>query len=162
MMMYKKYLVCLVVWLLSTLAVKAQQLERVVMNTTGGSFTTSSVGLDFNLGEVNVKVYNTPNFMLSEGFLQPNAPVPTALEDYYKALGFSYYPNPASIYFQLNSEVPQQIRQVVFYDMSGKMAQKSTFSNSFLDISTLQDGMYLVQALDQNGIAVHSFRLLKQ
>ena len=142
---------------------QAQQLERVVISTTGGSFLTTEGQLDTSLGELVGITYQSSTITLTQGFLQPTLPlIPTSLEDVYQKLGFTYYPNPATISFQLHSEAPHRIHQIVFYSMSGRLVQTTQFGNQTLDISRLANGLYMVQALDREGISVHAFKLLKQ
>ncbi|MGB0522337.1 MAG: T9SS type A sorting domain-containing protein [Flammeovirgaceae bacterium] len=142
--------------------VQAQQLERVVINSTGGQFSSSNHSIESNVGELVGITLQNSTITLTQGFLQPILPIPTSLETLHQELGFSYYPNPASYAFTLESEVPHKIQQVVFYDMAGKLAKRIEFGQQQLNIESLQYGFYLVQALDRQGSPIHSFKLLKQ
>lgn len=134
----------------------------MVINTTGGSFSASTGSLDSNLGEIVGKTYQSNTITLTQGFLQPLSQITTGLEHFYKELGFSYYPNPATYAFTLESEGLNKINRVSFYDMAGRLVKSIDFGQGLLDVSSLQQGMYLVQALDSQGLPIHSFKLIKQ
>lgn len=160
--MKPKYVFLTFLSLLLIFEAQAQQLERVVVNTTGGSFSASNGSLISNLGELVISTQQNSTTMLTQGFLQPTLPLTTSLETLYQELGFSYYPNPASYAFTLESEAQYQIKRVIFHDMTGRLVKSLAFGQHPLNIETLQSGVYLVQALDQSGTPIHSFKLVKQ
>ena len=55
---------------------------------------------------------------------------------------YKVYPNPASLYFAVNSEV--EVESVVLYDLLGK-AIKSYNKSDRYDVSDLNKGLYFVK-----------------
>lgn len=118
--------------------------------------------LDTNLGELTGANYQQGSILLAQGFLQPAPMITTALENNYQGIEFSYYPNPTSVSFQLQSDIASKINRVIFYNMNGQLVKTTPFTSTTLDVASLPKGLYLVQALDQDGISIHAFKLLKQ
>ena len=160
--MNKKVLLTFSLLVLFVFHVKAQQLERSVINATGGSFVSSQVLLDANVGELMSNTLIKNEQILIQGFLQPSIATTTGLEELYKKLNFKYYPNPTNLSLTLDSEAHQNIQQVVFYDGVGKLVLQINFNTTLLDVSSFAPGFYSVQALDKRNIPIHTFKLIKQ
>jgi hypothetical protein len=60
----------------------------------------------------------------------------------------SIYPNPASTFVNLKSD--DQFEKVMIMDITGKINVKNVINNSF-DIQDLDNGLYLINAENQNG-----------
>ncbi|MBC8644269.1 T9SS type A sorting domain-containing protein [Flavobacterium lindanitolerans] len=53
------------------------------------------------------------------------------------------YPNPSSSQFSIRTD--EDIRSVVIYDATGKLAARFSNRKEMLDISSLQSGLYFVE-----------------
>ena len=62
------------------------------------------------------------------------------------------YPNPTTGTFHIKTPDNSQISQVKIYDLLGKEMSFSTQNNSELDLSSLNDGIYLVKVYTDNSI----------
>lgn len=65
------------------------------------------------------------------------------------------YPNPTSDY--LNIKSVKGITLISVYDMSGRLLINSKLSDSKIDVSKLQKGMYIIKLHTENGVVNSKF-----
>jgi hypothetical protein len=83
--------------------------------------------------------------------------------DYFESnISVDIHPNPVQDHFFINTQ--QQLKQIVIYDLSGKMVYKrsgSFLKNSPFDVSKLKTGIYLLQMVNDQGVRI-SRRIIKK
>ena len=72
--------------------------------------------------------------------------------------GIRVYPNPAASY--LTIKAPGTVSKVTISDISGRTVRSGEASEA-IDISDLQDGVYLLQLFNEQGLALKASRFLK-
>lgn len=147
----------------TALVCQAQSLSPEVISSAGGKMQSSTISLDWTLGEAAVARWNTPNGFTTEGFHQPILQV-TLLPEY-TSPKVSIAPNPVQA--TLNVLIKEPIQKKLFgqlVDVQGRvLVQRTnlTFGNTELNLSNLAAGVYFLQVLEQNGKTVEAFKVVK-
>lgn len=81
------------------------------------------------------------------------AGVPILSVDTFNSTDFSLYPNPASRGTVFIETATQGAKQVTVFDILGKTVISATIEGSELNISSLQEGVYMVQVTQNNATA---------
>ncbi len=91
----------------------------------------------------------------SEGFLYPQ-------ETLYEQPAISIYPNPATNYISIDND--ENVKSIIIFNLVGR--KMLTFDNirkdEQYDVSTLSNGMYLVQVTDQANKIITTQRISKR
>lgn len=76
-------------------------------------------------------------------------------------IGFTYYPNPVNDILNIKTDI--SIESINTFNITGQqlMTIKSTPANGQIDLSSLASGMYLVNAVFENG-QVETFKIIKE
>jgi hypothetical protein len=142
------------------------------LNATGGNGTIGGNTFAYSIGEmVLVSTVEITDFYFTQGVLQ-NDDVNLEIHDnQYLSEGLELYPNPAAntIYLQASFEGSGELN-LKLYDLRGRLiSQKqvklhSGIEKQSLDISMLQEGTYLLQAIlkQERRVYKHSFKVLKR
>ncbi len=122
--------------------------------TEGNSVTGLTVGNTYwlRIWEYNNNDFGSVNICLEE--------VDTIGYDDLVAVGFKYYPNPATDVLYLSAQ--ENIEKISIYNMLGQEMKNSVplTTNLSLDISDLQTGTYFIKA--QVGNHLGTFKLIKE
>ena len=123
---------------------QAQTIEKFSIDNGGSSTSTGSIQILYTLGEVSVQEYSLGNLQVSEGFINsfPEGTLGLVTET---AENILLYPNPAHDRFYVRGTQP--IKQLMLYDMSGKL-MASTDQNQ-MAVDHLASGVYFVQIVTQ-------------
>jgi hypothetical protein len=136
--------------------VYSQSISHQVIASAGNSVTNGNMNLSYTVGEVAVTTISGNNYILTQGFHQPEHTVSSMLESEKTVIGsFAVYPNPAGgeVYFGYEFPQPGNV-SVALYDVSGKLVhplweQKEYISGKtiqFFNVEMLADGNYIVSA----------------
>lgn len=114
-----------------------------VITNSGGTFSNSSVIMDFSIGELAVQTLQN-NEILTQGFHQGDLKVTTALINL--GIKTKIYPNPTTnfIIVELEKNVNADIK---VYDINGKIVIEDKLNDENekqLDFSFLKQGNYLL------------------
>ena len=66
-------------------------------------------------------------------------------------MSLTIYPNPSSQYLELRDIEESIIVDIMVLDMQGKLMSINSITSNKLDISSLKNGLYLLQVADLNG-----------
>lgn len=162
-MNYGKLILMGIVLCATALLAQAQKLSPEVISAAGGKMQSSTISLDWTLGEMAVGRWNTPVGFTTEGFHQPVLQV-TLLPEY-SSPKVSIAPNPvqSTLHVQL-SEVPQKTLFAQLVDVQGRVLVQRTnlgLGNTELNLSNLPAGTYFLQVLQQNGKTLEAFKVVK-
>lgn len=145
-------------WILS---LHAQSLLPRVLATAGTSFSSSTVSLDFTLGELMTSTFTNESNLLTQGFHQPEM-LFVATDDHDAGISFNLFPNPTARFVTIEStlETPVQIR---IYDMAGKAIEASSiFTRQItIDLHSFISGQYIMAITDAAGKHLFTYTLIK-
>ena len=141
---------------------KAQNIEREVIATSGDFYVNGTVSLSTTIGEPIIETISNGNFKLTQGFQQSSVYV-SNVADNLSDFEARVYPNP--IYDYLSVIVPEIKRQLMYSitGSEGKLISTSKLNtiNTSIDMSYLPNGIYLL-VLSENGQPVKTYQLIKQ
>ena len=114
-----------------------------VITNSGGTFSNSSIVMDFSIGELAVQTLQN-NEILTQGFHQGDLKVTTAI--FNLGIKTKIYPNPTTnfIIVELEKNVNADIK---VYDVNGKIVIEDKLNDENqkqLDFSFLKQGNYLL------------------
>ena len=131
----------------------AQTMERQVIGAAGSFVQTTSGALDWTLGETAIAAHSNGVLYWGEGFQQLwLAPlVSTGDPNAAPAISFTVYPNPATQYLHVESDMP--LLQVQLFDLAGRSVTEPMSVNGIarLNLDHLPGGFYLLRAFDAAG-----------
>lgn len=129
-------------------SIHAQSLTPEVVASSGESFTSSTIYLDWTLGELVTETFSG-NVELTQGFHQPTI-TPTSIDDLASSLGtIKVYPNPTSGNLFIEREKRGDL-QLMLWDMKGSVVMQVNMSDVMqeLDLSQLTEGIYILRMSD--------------
>lgn len=141
------------------------------INATGGTGSISGDIFSYSIGEmILVSTASAGNNFYTQGLLQNDDVNLKVHDNQYLAEGLELYPNPAAniVYLQPSFEGGGKLSLQLF-DLRGRLVKQldehlqSGFEKQNLDVSNLQEGTYLLQAvLNQEGKRYrHTFKIVK-
>ncbi len=159
-MMFKKVLPLLAIIIvignaLMVLApLRAQTIEPDVTNNAGFNTNMDGLSLSHSVGEPAITTIAGSSAIITQGFLQPE------LFSRCSNVEFLVFPNPyldiITIEIQ-NCDKP--LHSVVVYDLHGKELVKKEIASRKVDLRVLPVGIYIVQALAEDGVRLGSFKI---
>ena len=136
-----------------------QQIDQVVLATSGNTTENSGISLQWTLGEVAVSNYDANDLFLTEGFNQDLfEDVNTSTEEFSALYEMVVFPNPTSFNIELKSDIIYTFDyQVVNVD--GKVLANGILkTGEFINTSFLPGGIYILKLRDEKGkSAAYSF-----
>lgn len=148
-----KYLISLLILAGATPFLRAQPLTPEVLTAAGESFSTSTLYLDWTLGELMTETY-AGTIVLTQGFHQPGLNQTTSIRPPAVSLGnINVYPNPTRGSLTITRE-SSEAWQAAVLDLQGRLLMQQGLSGatSQLDLSHLPAGMYLLRLSDGQGL----------
>ena len=133
----------LLLLLYSPIFIFGQVTSPTLITNSGGTFSNSSVIMDFSIGELAVQTLQN-NEILTQGFHQGDLKVTTAI--FNLGIKTKIYPNPTTkfIIIELEKNVNADI---LVYDINGKIVIEDKLNDENqkqLDFSFLKQGNYLL------------------
>jgi len=125
------------------------QISQSLFGSTGGVETTESYLVSYSFGEPISSTVGNSEFILTQGFQQPDDIVIRVNE--YESLGISIYPNPTSGKVKLELTTVSPELRAKIHDVNGKLV---LLINSFdsdiqtIDLSKYSDGIYTISILE--------------
>jgi len=151
--------------LLFTTGLFAQEISPEVVSTAGSNLISSSVSLEWTLGEISIKTLQGETNILTQGFHQPEYSV-TNISEPVAGIDFQVYPNPTSGILQITIAFERE-RAVVarLTDVNGKLLwNKEYYGQHISDITSLQElpnGSYFLNFSFENDKSKQTFKILK-
>ncbi len=149
-----------------------QKLSPEVISSAGDVSKTTSVSLEWTLGETVIESSKTVNKHYTQGFHQTYLKVSLAnKESLASDYDMTVFPNPVEATLEIkisNENLPQDnIGKVDLFliDIRGqqilvqKVNEKS--GSTFLDMTALPSGTYFLKAQKENGLLLKSFKIVK-
>jgi len=141
----------------------SQTIVKSSISSGGGSTTVGNVSLVYSIGEVNVAETTVGNIHTSEGFISKGLNASLGIKDFTKIEGVKVYPNPAVDYVNLSfTEVINA--EVRVFDITGKELLVKTFNDekTSIDLSSYNNGVYLLHVYDLDNIKVITYKINKK
>ena len=142
----------------------AQQINPSVVCSGGETFTTSSLSLEFTIGEIATESLTSSGLQLTQGFIQGNDQNIGIEEQMINKDDLKIYPNPTSnrIYLFYNSKETNAVKLWV-NDLQGKQIFSLDFEASPmpLQLDKLNPGFYTVSVLFDNHQIINK-KIIKQ
>lgn len=86
----------------------------------------------------------------------------TAVPEIEKEISLNVFPNPASRYFVIETDVTNNPKNIKVIGMNGKMMYSSNFNNSLkIDVTSWKSGVYFVQLQSQNQLITRKIVVTK-
>lgn len=130
------------------LSSNAQSVTPEVIASAGASFSSSTVSIEWTLGEIMTETY-AGTIVLTQGFQQP-ALIITSINEPASPFGsVKVYPNPTVDGVFIERE-KGQILQLTIYDMKGSLVMQRSIEPllSQVDLSALSEGVYTLRLTD--------------
>lgn len=153
---------------------RAQQLTPSVMAAAGGYDKTSTVSLEWTVGESVVETAKLPERTYTQGFHQPALEVTTSktlLADANYQIDVAPNPVEAILYVRIQTKEGAPVAEagngllLNLMDQNGKLLQTREASLSDqslqLNMANLPSGMYLLTIQKTPGTPIKSFKVLK-
>ncbi|WP_257668636.1 T9SS type A sorting domain-containing protein [Parapedobacter tibetensis] len=141
----------LIIFHCSIIVVRAQELVRQVVASTGYSETVGYTIFQYTIGEAMVSTLQAGDLLLTQGFQQPEVVLSAPNEDNHFVSDFMVYPNPASNVANLEFDLLQGGRvvfqlvnnagQVVFSTTVNMLAGRITYT---IPVSMYASGLYYI------------------
>jgi len=115
-----------------------------VISTSGNSYNSGGVIMDYTLGEIVVETHINSTTILTQGFHQGVLNVTTSVDDF--DIKTKIYPNPTTNFIIIELE-KNVIADILVYDINGKIVIKDKLRDEKqkqLDFSFLTQGNYLL------------------
>ncbi len=141
----------------------AQRIERSVIGS-GAQFLTSDAGsIHYQIGETIVMTLSTDDYLLNQGFIQPDSLISTAVILSASSEMLKGFPNPAGNEFNLSISKAAPVQWTI-YDLHGKphLSDKHHHSENIkIDVSSLQAGMYAIVIMRLNEHTIQTLTFIK-
>ena len=139
------------------LTIEAQE----VIATQGGSYTNSSGGVDFTIGEVMIQTLTTTSNVLTQGFHQTNLTV-LGIDDFDQTYQVKVFPNPTNEILNIDISNFDGLSYDI-YDVWGRQlsTKKLITKTTSFAVDHLANGMYLLVLKGENNQKLKTYRILK-
>ena len=153
----------------------SQKLSPEVISSAGDISKTSSVSLEWTLGETVIESSKTADKHYTQGFHQSYFKVINIIPAKNEILASDYnmtvFPNPveATLEIKISTEnlLLEEIGKVdlFLFDILGKQLPVQKINeksgSTFLDMTTFPSGTYFLKAQKENGVLLKSFKIIK-
>lgn len=140
----------------------SQVLSPQVIASSGNSFSSASLRLDFTIGEVATTSFTSGSNTITQGFHQPEINI-SSLENHNADYAFTLYPNPTEQFVTVETTKEEDM-QVHLFDANGKAIMVSSLFNQkvTVDLQTLSAGTYVMKITTKAGLPLHSYTIIKK
>ena len=133
-----------------------------VMSTQGTSFSNSSGGVEFTVGEVMTSTYYNGTNYLTNGFHQTQLVI-SSIEDNASHFEVSIFPNPVMNELTIKFSEIQFGYQLELMDINGKLVKTHPLSDTEtkLNVQDIAAGVYMLLLKDEEGEYLKTYQLHK-
>ncbi|HMR42910.1 MAG TPA: T9SS type A sorting domain-containing protein [Saprospiraceae bacterium] len=140
-------------------SLSAQTLLREVTAAAGGTFSNSSLILDWTLGEPVVESYSGALF-LQQGFQQNFDRITAVFEPPFPDFQCEAFPNPTVEFLTIRTTHPRAL-EINLYDLLSQNILKTRFEKTaVIDLGQLPAGIYLL-SITEGGTRFRTFKIQK-
>ncbi len=149
-----KLLLLKIVVCFATFSANSQPVSiRQVVNATGGTISSGSIIIEYNVGEVAVTTHSSGSLTLTQGLLQPDTQVTTSVSrlnpQRYPAHVYVTYPSGAIIV----DDESGRLKSYEVINSIGQVFQQGNLNNGRIHVS-LRVGVYYLRLYDYSGTPV--------
>jgi hypothetical protein len=147
----------------------AQTRAPEVIAPAGNIDQTSTISFEWTLGQLATQTTQTEQIMLTEGFHQPLLKIEAIpnLSASPKADLFQVFPNPVKSILEvvLKSDMIEEQVSLILLDMDGQQVFSQTLpehqGTQEINMQYFAAGAYILQCLNQDGLLLKSFKVIK-
>ncbi|MEM9672611.1 MAG: T9SS type A sorting domain-containing protein [Bacteroidota bacterium] len=146
----------------------AQSLARSAIGSTGASVEANDIQLDFSVGEVAVTRLESPEIVLTQGFLQSERIV-TGVDELPVFVSLRVYPNPFSKTLEISLKGAALSFHLAIYDGVGRSLKGfertvETYGHwqERLDLTQQPPGIYTLLIANPGGTWTKTYKVVKQ
>jgi len=162
----KKYLIitCAIFFILNA---KSQSISPQVIASGGDYYVGTNASLSWTIGELITETVSNTNFILTQGFQQPNYNINAIEEPGINPLGeINIYPNPVADELNVSfKDMNQKNVMIILFDMNGKILYsdiaENTTSVKQINMSQIAKGNYVIRFATKDGKYLKSFKVMK-
>ena len=133
------------------------QIERQVLATGGNTFYGQDMQLDFTIGQIDFETLAQNNFILTQGFQQPNIIITNTSVDEKQIKNISVYPNPFNDVITLETSETHNNLIFELINLKGQKILKGELlaneKTTTINSSDLNSGVYFLNIIDKNNIS---------
>lgn len=128
---------------------QAQQVSPNVINATGTSFQNSQMGLTFNVGELAVTKISSSGNIITQGFLQPLSN-PILIKENENSNNYIVFPNPSNNQITIRSSNNLEGKlKVKIVDAIGKTVLNEELITNTISLDNYPNGVYQLIITDE-------------
>jgi hypothetical protein len=150
--------------LISIQLARGQTNHLEAVSSAGNSFTGSTIGISWNLGEVMTATFSGADYMFSQGFHQDFSAAPITSSSIVHATGsVSIYPNPVSDLLNISYEGNGNVQhQVQILTLDGRLLLETNYNTRHVvNLETYPSGYYIINLIDENKRVLETSKLVK-
>ena len=158
----------LIVLMFFSIFTYSQKLAPDIIISQGEVSISDSMSIEWILGDNLVETLNVKNEFLTQGFTQPIITIDieevNKIPNDHVLIG----PNPMSSFLRINFQsnlLYTSDLEIGFFDVNGRLVKqiKAEVVNNSVEIKVgnLKTGMYILKIIDDKGIVVESFKVIK-
>lgn len=125
---------------------------QTVTNSAGGAFSAGSFMLEFSIGEMSVQTYESQQYWLTEGVLQPVDPVEIVQTEMPGGtdLSLRVFPNPTTDWIKVETDYPKFETLEILSTDGQLVLSESWGTNEPISVSGLPQGIYFIRLSSKN------------
>ncbi len=129
-----------VIALLLGVSLYSQSIERQVIGSSGATFVSTTMTLDYTVGDIAIYTVQDEGSVLTQGFHQPPYAIAVTPEPPIDPTELSLYPNPTSGLVMIEGDT---VNTVEVYTVTGQRILQTNLPR--FDISHLRTGVYIAR-----------------
>jgi hypothetical protein len=144
--------------------VSAQTIDRQVFTTAGNSVSNANHKITFTIGEPLIGTIQS-SIIINQGFLAAASSSTTlAVDEQLLSTAIKVYPNPVTEKLSIDLNGVSGDAKVMIYSSTGQLlkTEKLNAQNNTINISHLQNGLYLVNLHFLDYKTVKTFKIIKK
>ncbi len=149
---------------LVTCTLFAQTIDRQVIASGGETVSNANHTLTFTIGEPIIGTIQN-NTVISQGFLAAASSSTTlAVDEQLLSTAIKVYPNPVSENLKIDFKDVSGEAKLMLYSMAGQLlkTEKLNAQNNTINISHLQNGLYLINLHFSDYKTIKTFKIIKK
>tara|TARA_R110002050_G_scaffold147017_1_gene272630 strand:+ start:8875 stop:9348 length:474 start_codon:yes stop_codon:yes gene_type:complete len=133
-----------------------------VVSTLGESYSNSSGGIEFTVGELMISTYQNGSNGLTQGFHQTKLIV-SSTADFTSSFEVRIFPNPVMYHLNINLTEAHNGYRVEMLDINGKLVKSQSLFGltHVIDVSPLAAGIYMLILKDEEGELLKTYQVHK-